>query len=83
MTTTAHTPAISPQGTGSTAGQQGAGWLPVPGSSLGPVIPERGYFVEEIRDGLYWVTEGMYQCAFMVTGQASSPSTRRRRSATA
>jgi hypothetical protein len=52
MTTTAQTPAISPQGTGSTAGQHGAGWLPVPGSSLGPVIPERGYLVEEIRDGL-------------------------------
>jgi glyoxylase-like metal-dependent hydrolase (beta-lactamase superfamily II) len=69
MTSTTQTPALSPQGTGSTAGQHGAGWLPVPSSSLGPVIPERGYLVKEIRDGLYWVTEGMYQCAFMVTGQ--------------
>ena len=33
------------------------------------MIPECGHYVEEIRDGLYWVTEGMYQCAFMVTGQ--------------
>jgi glyoxylase-like metal-dependent hydrolase (beta-lactamase superfamily II) len=69
MTSTAQTPVTAPQGTGSAAGQHGAGWLPVPDASLGPVIPERGYHVEEIRDGLYWVTEGMYQCAFMVTGQ--------------
>jgi glyoxylase-like metal-dependent hydrolase (beta-lactamase superfamily II) len=69
MTSTEQRGAASPQGTGSAAGQDGAGWLPVPESSLGPVIPERGYLVEEIRDGLYWVTEGMYQCAFLVTGQ--------------
>ena len=69
MTSTEQRPTASPQGTGSTAGQYGAGWAPVPESSLGPVIPARGYFAEEVRDGLYWVTEGMYQCAFMVTGQ--------------
>lgn len=69
MTATEGTRTQTPQGTGSTAGQHGAGWLPVPESSLGPVVPERGYLVEEVRDGLYWVTEGMYQCAFMVTGQ--------------
>jgi hypothetical protein len=43
MTSTQQRPPASPQGTGSTAGQLGAGWAPVPESSLGPVIPERGY----------------------------------------
>jgi glyoxylase-like metal-dependent hydrolase (beta-lactamase superfamily II) len=57
------------QGTGSTAGQDGAGWAPVPESSRGPVIPPQGYFVEEIRERFYWVTEGMYQCGFVVTGE--------------
>jgi len=61
MTSLAQTTATAPQGTGSTAGQHGTAWLPVPDGSLGPVIPERGYLVEEIRDGLYWITEGMYQ----------------------
>lgn len=30
---------------------------------------QKGYFVEEVRDGLYWVTEGAYQVMFLTTGQ--------------
>ena len=29
----------------------------------------KGYFVEEIRDGLYWVTEGAYNTIFLVTDE--------------
>lgn len=43
---------------------------PIPDSARGPAIdPEKGYFVEEISDGLYWVTEGSYQVMFLTTGE--------------
>ena len=32
-------------------------------------IFSKGYLVEEIKDGLFWVTEGAYQGMFLVTGQ--------------
>jgi len=43
---------------------------PIPESARGPAIPQdKGYFVEEISDGLYWVTEGVYQMMFLTTGE--------------
>jgi len=43
---------------------------PIPDSARGPAIdPDKGYFVEEIKDGLYWVTEGTYQVMFLTTGE--------------
>jgi glyoxylase-like metal-dependent hydrolase (beta-lactamase superfamily II) len=39
---------------------------PVPGAAVGPKVPPRGYLVEEITDGVHWVTDGGYQCAFVV-----------------
>ena len=43
---------------------------PVPDAARGPAIDfEKGYLVEEISDGLYWVTEGSYQLIFLVTGE--------------
>ncbi len=43
---------------------------PVPAAALGPAIdPAKGYFVEEIRDGLYWVTNGFYLVMFLTTGE--------------
>ena len=42
---------------------------PVPEAAKGPAIPESGYLVEEIRDGLYWVTDGAYQAMFLTTGE--------------
>lgn len=33
----------------------------------GPAIPSKGYFVGEIRDGLYWLTDGAYNTVFLVT----------------
>jgi glyoxylase-like metal-dependent hydrolase (beta-lactamase superfamily II) len=35
--------------------------------AMGPIIPEKGYLVEEIRDNLYWVTDGSYNTMFLVT----------------
>src|SRR5918992_1509079 len=51
--------------TSSNANQSG-----IPETAIGPTIPpEKGYFVEEIRDGLYWVTDGSYNAMFLVTDE--------------
>ena len=43
---------------------------PLPATARGPAIPQdKGYLVEEIGDGLYWVTEGAYQVMFLTTGE--------------
>ncbi len=49
---------------------------PVPQSARGPTIPQdKGYLVQEIKDGLYWVTDGSYQTMFLTTGAPpASPS---------
>ncbi len=46
------------------------GAAPIPNSAFGPAIdPEKGYFAEEIKDGLYWVTDGVYHAMFLTTGE--------------
>ena len=43
---------------------------PLPDTANGVAIdPAKGYFVEEIKDGVYWVTEGIYQIMFVTTGE--------------
>jgi glyoxylase-like metal-dependent hydrolase (beta-lactamase superfamily II) len=43
---------------------------PIPEGAKGPMIPpEKGYLVEQIRGGLYWVTDGSYNTMFMVTNE--------------
>jgi Metallo-beta-lactamase superfamily len=44
-------------------------FAPVPPIAHGPAIPASGYLVDQVRDGLYWITDGVYQCMFLVTGQ--------------
>jgi len=39
----------------------------VPKSALGPAVNEQGYYVGRVERNLYWVTEGVYQCAFLTT----------------
>jgi glyoxylase-like metal-dependent hydrolase (beta-lactamase superfamily II) len=39
----------------------------VPRQAKGPSIPKDGYLVEEIGDGLFWVTDGLYQMMFAVS----------------
>jgi glyoxylase-like metal-dependent hydrolase (beta-lactamase superfamily II) len=44
--------------------------LHIPEAAKGPAIPQdKGYLVQEIKDGLYWVTEGVYQAMFLTTGE--------------
>jgi glyoxylase-like metal-dependent hydrolase (beta-lactamase superfamily II) len=39
----------------------------IPEAAKGPKIPTKGYLVQEIRDHLYWVTDGSYNTMFLVT----------------
>ena len=49
--------------------QAAQGAAPLPDAARGPAIPQdKGYWVEEVRDGLYWVTDGSYTHMFLTTG---------------
>ena len=39
----------------------------VPEAAKGPTISAKGYLVQQIRDHLYWVTDGSYNTMFLVT----------------
>jgi hypothetical protein len=41
--------------------------IQIPEAAKGPPIPAKGYLVQEIRDHLYWVTDGSYNSIFLVT----------------
>src|ERR671913_726753 len=41
----------------------------IPEEAKGPAIPSKGYLVEEIRDSLFWVTDGAYNTMFLVTDE--------------
>src|SRR5713101_9238712 len=42
-------------------------YAPVPKSSVGPGVNEQGYHVGRVERNLYWVTDGVYQAAFLTT----------------
>jgi hypothetical protein len=42
-------------------------YVPVPAASLGPALNEQGYHVGRVERNLFWVTDGVYQSAFMAT----------------
>ena len=42
-------------------------YAPVPPSSLGPALNDQGYYVGRVERNLYWVTDGVYQSAFLAT----------------
>lgn len=46
---------------------EGTDPVPLPPTAFGPPIPAKGYLVEEISNGLYWVTDGTYIALFMTT----------------
>jgi hypothetical protein len=43
-------------------------YAPVPRSALGPALNDQGYYVGRVERNLYWVTDGVYQSAFLATG---------------
>ena len=42
-------------------------YAPVPRSALGPALNDQGYYVGRVERNLYWVTDGVYQSAFLTT----------------
>jgi glyoxylase-like metal-dependent hydrolase (beta-lactamase superfamily II) len=53
-----------------TSPASGAGlpdYAPIPRSALGPARNDQGYYVGPVQRNLYWVTDGLYQSAFLAT----------------
>jgi glyoxylase-like metal-dependent hydrolase (beta-lactamase superfamily II) len=42
-------------------------YAPIPQSALGPAVNKQGYYVGRVERNLYWVTDGVYQSAFLTT----------------
>ena len=42
-------------------------YAPVPESARGHALNDQGYYVGQVERNLYWVTDGVYQSAFLVT----------------
>jgi glyoxylase-like metal-dependent hydrolase (beta-lactamase superfamily II) len=42
-------------------------YAPIPPSALGPALNEQGYHVGRVERNLYWVTDAVYNCAFLLT----------------
>ena len=42
-------------------------YAPIPASAFGPAPNEQGYYVGRIERNLHWVTDGVYQAAFLTT----------------
>jgi glyoxylase-like metal-dependent hydrolase (beta-lactamase superfamily II)/sugar lactone lactonase YvrE len=46
-----------------------AGAPALPETAVGPAVGEEGYWIEDLGDGLYVVSDGSYQAAFLTTGE--------------
>jgi glyoxylase-like metal-dependent hydrolase (beta-lactamase superfamily II) len=42
-------------------------YAPIPRSALGPALNDKGYYVGRVERNLYWITDGVYQSAFLTT----------------
>ena len=61
-------PTVVPQGAAAAdTGGSLPNFAPVPPGSFGPGVNADGYFVGQINDNLYWVTDGFYQSMFLAT----------------
>ena len=49
------------------SGRELPDYAPVPESAFGPALNEQGFYVGRVERNLYWVTEGVYQAAFLTT----------------
>ena len=50
-----------------TSPASGDDYAPIHRSALGPALNDQGYYVERTERNLYWVTDGVYQSAFLAT----------------
>lgn len=42
-------------------------YAPIPVSAIGPALNDKGYYVGRVERNLYWVTDAIYQMAFLAT----------------
>src|SRR6201992_2083660 len=42
-------------------------YAPIPRSAMGPALNDQRYYVGRVERNLYWVTDGVYQSAFLTT----------------
>ena len=42
-------------------------YAPIPSTAFGPAPTPQGYYVGRVERNLYWVTDGVYQAAFLTT----------------
>jgi glyoxylase-like metal-dependent hydrolase (beta-lactamase superfamily II) len=42
-------------------------YAPIPNSAFGPALNDQGYYVGRVERNLYWVTDGVYNSAFLAT----------------
>ncbi len=49
------------------SGGDGPEYAPIPPSALGPALNDQGYYVGRVERNLYWVTDSVYNCAFLAT----------------
>ena len=42
-------------------------YAPIPRSALGPALNDQRYYVGRVERNLYWVTDGVYNSAFLTT----------------
>src|SRR6202171_2809324 len=60
-------PNLPDMSTTNTAAEALPDYAPVPQSALGPALNAHGYYVGRVERNLYWVTDGVYQAAFLTT----------------
>ena len=48
-------------------GDDPSDYAPIPRSALGPALNDQGYYVGRVERNLYYVTDGVYQSAFLTT----------------
>ena len=53
----------------SLAGRKLPDYAPIPEPSLGPALNANGYHVGRVERNLFWVTDGVYQSAFLATNE--------------
>ena len=67
MSTSATTQAVTPTASRAPKALKLPDYAPIPRSALGPALNDQGYYVGRVERNLYWITDGVYQSAFLTT----------------
>jgi glyoxylase-like metal-dependent hydrolase (beta-lactamase superfamily II) len=59
---------VTSPATGVTGAADLPDYAPIPRSALGAALNDQRYYVGRVERNLYWVTDGVYQSAFLTTG---------------